>query len=77
MILRKDKLRDGKCFIKTRYTSPNITSVLPTLFDDIQLRMAAWGSHGVMDPFVSIYDVRHMLSPCLFHHDPYSRSSSK
>jgi len=35
---------------------------IPTLLDDIQGRMDAWGKQGTMDPFKNIYDVRHIFS---------------
>jgi hypothetical protein len=37
--------------------------VLPSLINDMDDRMKEWGTEGVMDPFVQIYDVGTDLGP--------------
>lgn len=42
--------------------SVNLPPVLPTLFDDIQMRMDRCGKQGVIDPFKDVYNVYHVFS---------------
>jgi sterol 14-demethylase len=63
ILLRKDRLSDGEYRVDRCITgSVNLSTVIPTLFDDIQNRMDAWGKQGTIDPFKNIYDVRQSFS---------------
>lgn len=38
--------------------------VIPTLLEDVNNRMVAWGKQGQIDPFKNIYDVCDIVLAC-------------
>lgn len=58
LLIRKERINEGT---NTLYfiDGANLfsTPVLPTLFEDVDLRMKGWGTEGKINPFNEVYDV--------------------
>lgn len=61
-IFHKDRLTDGRhSTIYYNVLNDTYSSVIPTLFEDVNKRMVAWGKQGQIDPFKNVYDVSDVL----------------